>query len=656
MKYRYDIDGLRAIAIIFVLAFHGGLTVFPSGFIGVDMFFVISGFLITSITINSMKNNNFSFFGFYRRRLWRLQPALIATVLFTFLLAVLFYLPSDFIDYVNSARYTTLLISNQFFERSTTGYAAPEAAYLLLLHTWSLSIEWQWYLLLPASIIFMHRYLSDRSIKTATLLLVVITTILSIALSAKYPDKSYYFFTSRIFEFLIGSSLVILGGEKYKPGKTICYLFGIISFLTLMYCATRVNIVLGYPDYHALMACLATALLIWAGIPANSIVSRLLSLPPLVILGRLSYSLYLWHWPIFAVGRYLGFKENLVFTITCYTLTLLLSCISYVFIEKPCRKKSNSFPTSFSILVLIPIIIFVALYSLTERYNGFSGRFGADYSRMTSTLDKYASPNRESCLNGNEDEKNSNCIIGDTAALKKALLIGDSHSNHFWNFIDLLAKDAHVSVMVQGTSTCLALPGISQFDWGRYKNNVYKDCHDNVARYYDNIQKEKFDYVIIGEVWNHYTGDNIINKLGDARSEALSRQRIEVAMRKAMGIIVKSGAKPVIIKTIYIAPKEYVPCFYQNVKLRAHNKDASCERGVWNGDGSDWFNQLFKQLKTEYPSLIIIDPKRVQCSGKNCVTEIDGIPVYRDYWHLTDHASFIFGKEYLARYGNPLKN
>ncbi|WP_148297159.1 hypothetical protein [Candidatus Sodalis pierantonius] len=104
---------------------------------------------------------------------------------------------------------------------------------MLLLHTWSLSIEWQWYLLLPASIIFMHRYLSDKSIKTVTLLLVVITTILSIALSAKYPDKSYYFFTSRIFEFLIGSSLVILGCEKYKPGKTICYLFGITSFLTL---------------------------------------------------------------------------------------------------------------------------------------------------------------------------------------------------------------------------------------------------------------------------------------------------------------------------------------------------------------------------------------------------------------------------------------
>ncbi|WP_158382507.1 acyltransferase family protein [Candidatus Sodalis pierantonius] len=238
-------------------------------------------------------------------------------------------------------------------------------------------------------------------------------------------------------------------------------------FLTLMYCATRVKIVLGYPDYHALMACLATALLIWVGIPANSIVSRLLSLPPLVILGRLSYSLYLWHWPIFAVGRYLGFKENLVFTITCYTLTLLLSCISYFFIEKPCRKKSNSLPTSFSILVLISIIIFVALYSLTERYNGFSGRFGADYLRITSTLDKYESPYRESCLNDNEDGKNNDCIIGDTDALKKALLIGDSHSNHFWNFIDLLAKDAHVSVMVQGTSTCLVLPGISQFDWRR---------------------------------------------------------------------------------------------------------------------------------------------------------------------------------------------
>lgn len=135
MRYRSDIDGLRAIAVLLVLIFHGGLSAFPSGFIGVDIFFVISGFLITSIISTSLKKQSFSLSDFYVRRLWRLQPALITVVIFTLVLATIFYLPTDFIDYIKSAKFTTLFTSNKYFARSTTGYAAPDTANILLLHT-----------------------------------------------------------------------------------------------------------------------------------------------------------------------------------------------------------------------------------------------------------------------------------------------------------------------------------------------------------------------------------------------------------------------------------------------------------------------------------------------------------------------------------------
>lgn len=655
MKYRADIDGLRAIAVLFVLMFHGGLSFFPSGFIGVDIFFVISGFLITSIITKSIKDHSFSLADFYVRRLWRLQPALIAVIIFTLVLAVIFYLPNDFIEYTKSARYTTLFTSNQYFERSTTGYAAPDAAYLLLLHTWSLSIEWQWYLLLPAGILILHRFLPYRYLALATILLALCMLVVSLYLSDKYPNKSYYFLSSRVFEFMIGSIIAILNQERFKPKARTASILGLLSFGALIFSATRTDIILGYPNYYAVIVSVATATLIFIGSSCNSFTSRALSLTPLVFIGSISYSLYLWHWPIFSIGRYLGLTDNLLFKAGCFILTFIAAYLSYIFIEKPFRKKRISIFKSVLILVLIPAIVFLLLHLVNKKHNGFSSRFGAEYSRIENTLKEHKSPHRQSCLNGNTDGKDTNCIIGERGSNKKALLIGDSHSNHFWSFFDVLANDARISMSVQGTSSCLALPDIYLFDWWYFKNKIYQECHDNTVMYYKNIENGKFDYVIIGELWMNYAHNNIINRLGDERSIERSRARYEVALRKALDVIIHSGAKPVIIKSIYSMPPNYMSCFYQKIKLRETNTNDICSFGTFNGDSNHWDSQLFDMLKVDYPSLVIIDPKDVQCHGDKCKTSINGIPVYRDVGHITDYASYEFAKEYLKRFENPLK-
>ena len=655
MRYRSDIDGLRAVAVLFVLMFHGGLTLVPSGFVGVDIFFVISGFLITSIISTSLKKQSFSLSDFYVRRLWRLQPALITVVIFTLVLATILYLPADFIDYIRSTKYTTLFTSNQYFARSTTGYAAPDTADLLLLHTWSLSIEWQWYLLLPMGILLLNRYLSENKVKIVTSAVTIGMLGLSLYLSNKYPNKSYYFLSSRIFEFMIGSSLTVLNHQRFKLKQSIASALGILSLLAIIYCATRKNIILGYPDYHAMIVSIASAVLILVGTTANGIASRILSFAPLVFVGSISYSLYLWHWPIFATGRYLGLTENTIFKVSCYTLTFIAAYLSYIFIEKPCRKIRWTLTKSLSLLVVVPAVFILVLFPVIEKYKGFNIRFGSEYTRIQSSLQKHASPYRESCLNGNTDGTDKNCIVGDVNANKRALLIGDSNSNHFWSFFDVLAKDADMSVTVQGTSSCLTLPGIYQFDWWYFKNTVYQECHDNTEKYYDNINKGKFDYVMIGEAWMNYAGNNIINNIGDKRSIDLSRKRIEVAMRNSLDLIVKSGARPVFIKTIYPMPQNYMNCFYQHIKMRQDYIPDSCNPTLWGGDNNEWFTQIFNEMKKDYPSMIVIDPKDVQCSGKTCKTDIDGVPVYRDVGHFTDYASHKFGKEYLIQSGNPFR-
>ncbi|MGV8864522.1 MAG: acyltransferase family protein [Pseudomonas sp.] len=656
MKYRPDIDGLRAIAVLLVLIFHGGLSLFPSGFIGVDIFFVISGYLITSIITHSIDNNRFSFAKFYSRRLWRLQPAIIALLIATSILAAIFYLPADFMELLRSAKYTSLIISNQFFERTTTGYAVPSTAQLLLLHTWSLSIEWQWYLVLPLGIWSLHKYLPPTARKVVVVTLTIAFAIAALVLSHFYASKSYYFFLSRVVEFLIGASVVYLGADKYIFKPKLSLVLGIASLALILYVAMLKNILLGFPDIHALGVALATALLLAVSANPTSFSARLLSTRPLVFIGTISYSLYLWHWPIFAVGHYLNLETHSGFTAVCFALTFVVSYLSYVAIERRFRKNQTGFIRTLALLFILPIVIVTALSSFVNSKEGMPNRFGSDLVTVLDKLKQDESKYRESCLGGNSDGTDPNCHVGSLNATTTALLMGDSFSNQYWGFMDTLGKQANINVTVQGTSSCLALPDIYLFDWWNFKNRPYTQCHDNTKKYFDLIKTQHYKYVIIGQKWDIYLGDNVVLDPSDERSSDLSKSRIEPALSKAISSIIEAGSIPVIMKATPAMPDKFLECFYSHTKFRRALAPGECSSGPWNGDNQAWFSVLFEKLKATYPTLIVIDPKDVQCSQGTCMTNIDGIPVYRDVGHITDFASYRFGEMYLKAFGNPFSN
>lgn len=655
MNYRSDIDGLRAIAVILVLIFHGGLSLFPSGFIGVDIFFVISGYLITTIITQSLAAGTFTFSSFYTRRLWRLQPAIIALLVASLGLAAIFYLPADFLDFLRSAKYVTLITSNQFFERTTTGYAVPDTAQLLLLHTWSLSIEWQWYLALPLGIWLLDRYLSPLARRNTVVALTVLFTVGALILSNTYTNKSYYFFLSRVFEFLLGASVVYLGADKYRLDTRVSGILGIASLALIVYIATLNNILLGFPDTHAVVIALATAVLLALSADTSALSSRILSLRPLVFIGTISYSLYLWHWPIFAVGRYLNLDVYSGFTAACYLLTFVVSYGSYSMVEKRFRRVQLSFFKTLIVLFVLPALAAVALSTIAISKEGLPNRFGHELTTVLDQLKQTEATHRESCLGGSSDGTDLNCRVGDLNSSTKALLMGDSFSNQYWGFMDTLGKQAGIAVTVQGTSSCLALPDIYLFDWWNYKNAVYAQCHENVKKYYDLVRANHYKYVIIGQVWNNYGADNVVLNENDPRSVELSHERIETASIKALAIISESGAIPVIMKATYVMPDKFLECFYSHIKFRRDLKPGECASGSWAADENDWFNGLFVRLKTAYPALLVIDPKDVQCKAGVCMTNIDGVPVYRDVGHITDFASYWFGKEYVRMLGNPLR-
>ncbi len=654
MNYRADIDGLRAIAVALVLIFHGKLGLFPAGFIGVDIFFVISGYLITKIIIKSIETDRDPLRRFYIRRLWRLQPALIAVLLFTLLLATLAYLPDDFLRHVQSARYAAFLISNQYFGRTTTSYAAPDSDHLLLLHTWSLSIEWQWYLILPSGIWIIARYFPERASKLLVLGITLGSLVLMLVLSHKFYNKSYFFLSSRIFEFSAGACVVILKLDRLKTTRLLSSVLGLLALGALLYCATRDDILRGYPDYHAVVVSVASAVLIAIGNSTNGLASQALRFPPLVFVGLISYSLYLWHWPVFAAGRYLGIPEGWPFKATAFASTFALAYLSYVFIERPFRRVRMSLAKSLAILVVAPAILFYSISVVTKNNGGFPGRFGSDFSAASAALADFASARRPKCIDAEGTEPSGECVIGAPGASRSALLIGDSFSNHYWEFFDVMGRDANIEIRVQGTSSCLHLPGIVLFDWSEYKDKVYERCRNNVEGYYKYIELNRFDYVIIGQAWSNYSGDHVMNKPGDKRSVEDSRNRVTAAAIQAVEVILKSGAIPVIVKANYAMPVDFMKCFYQDVKLRGLYDDCP-QRSNSRGADNEWSDQLIGLLKAKFPALIVIDPKDVQCSEKACTTVIDGIPVYRDVGHLTDYASRKFGEMYLQRIGNPFR-
>lgn len=193
MRYRPEIDGLRAIAVMFVILFHGGIF-FSSGFIGVDIFFVISGYLITSVIYNKLIVNEFSLSDFYTRRLWRLQPAFLLILLISFLIALIAFLPDDLIKHSNSVKYSSLFLSNNYYANHVTDYFSDDANQQLLLHTWSLSIEWQFYIIFPLIVFGLYKLLNVRLMTLVIPALFLISFVIGVFLTVTEPQKSYYLF------------------------------------------------------------------------------------------------------------------------------------------------------------------------------------------------------------------------------------------------------------------------------------------------------------------------------------------------------------------------------------------------------------------------------------------------------------------------------
>ncbi len=686
MKYRPDIDGIRAIAVLLVLFYHAHFSVIASGFIGVDIFFVISGFLITNIILDEINaTHTFKLVSFYKKRLWRLMPVLIALFFTTSLACYVFYLPADLIDFSKSLTSVARFQSNQFFSEIVGGYFSPNINYLPLLHTWSLSIEWQWYAILPVLLLGLNKLVKKKHIPSVIILLWLFFLFVAMRLSYLEPTRGYYFLSTRIFELLTGSVLVVLPLQLFhscvlrkiskwmaitkaeQSLRVMLSFFGGGALCVLFFIALQPDVLIGFPNYFAVTVCIATAVLIAIGqIDNRNWISRLLALKFLVGIGLISYSLYIWHWPIFSIIRYLSIEETNGMTLMCLGLSFFLGFISWYWLERPARRfNQTNLLITLVIFILLPITTTYWLETRSIKTQGFPNRFAGIAMDYAVTQSSYYKMAREQCIQVPSMKDKAifpddypACQLGSSfPSAKKVLMIGDSFANQYWGFMDVIGQDANLSIQSNTTAACLVLPDIylaNKAQGGR----IYGECRENTQRYFNAIKNNRYDYVVLGQVWSHHLVEyDILNKLDDPKSKSLSIERMRLALDAAIVLIIESGARPVIIdETFSDNLNRDSLCFTKSIKMRwVARSTENCETLLVQSEEEKIMADIFNALLHKYPTLIFIDPKIAQCPAGECNATIEGIPIYIAGTHLNDFASYKIGDRYLKMKGNPFK-
>ncbi|MEN9021030.1 MAG: acyltransferase family protein [Verrucomicrobiales bacterium] len=367
LQYRPDIDGLRGVAVLAVLVFHLDRAWLPGGFVGVDVFFVISGYLITSIIVRANEAESFSYWRFYQRRIARLFPALLAMVLVTLVVAKGLYTSWDFAN--TSAAFSASVLSIANFHQWMQGdYFTLSADAQPLMHCWSLSVEEQFYLVFPFLFCGLRR-LGDRAHVGIIGLVALASFAMSLSWRFEHASSGFYLLPSRAWEMLAGSVLAMIPAARNSDRRWSCFGFMLIfgSFFILHEGPQ-------FPGWQASIPVFGSVLVLRHGNMG------LLKWIPLVVVGRASYSLYLWHWPVFSFVDYAGpYQSSEIRLLLKLALTILLTSLSYRYLEKPLRVRLNRTQSrrfTYGILVLALVVLGPLGYTLRKQYyvDGSDGR------------------------------------------------------------------------------------------------------------------------------------------------------------------------------------------------------------------------------------------------------------------------------------------
>ncbi len=617
VKYRPDIDGLRAVAVLLVLAYHVGIYRLRGGFVGVDVFFVISGYLISSIILSDLDSSRFSIVSFYERRVRRIFPALFVMLFVTAVLAYKFFLPSEFVDFGKSLLASTFSFSNLYFLHQSGYFDAP-AAMKPLLHTWSLAVEEQFYVFLPLFLLGTRKFFPSKQ-----RLIIIFVAILSFSVSAvgafRNHDATFYLAHTRAWELLLGTLLAMdffpaITGTVWRNVVSLCGATFILLAGLLFNSATP------FPGAAALLPCVGAALIIAAGKSGKTVVGQVLSSRPVVFVGMISYSLYLWHWPLIvfqgADGLLIQGLSPKLTKLVVIAASFVLGTLSWRFVEQPFRarrfgiSRANIFRLA-SAAAIVLLIVGIGILAT----NGFPSRYPEDAVKVASFLENTDAKTDVqyrvgACFLTSKDTfkdfKPSVCLQ-ESSRMRNDLLIGDSHAAQLWFGLSSVFTD--VNLMQATASGCK--PTLDQ------SGSVEPKCSQLMEYIFsDYLKTHHVDTLIIAARWDSGDLTPLQHTLAWAHSQGM-----EVVL---FGPIVQyDSALPRLLAMSIRSNDATIPALHRVAFYERLDADMS------------------KLAQTD-PGVRYISYFKMLCRQSDCLEYAGaGVPLQSDYGHLTSVGSVL---------------
>lgn len=637
-KYRPDIDGLRAIAVLAVVLYHYGIGGLKGGFVGVDVFFVISGFLITGIIHSEVQRGDFTLARFYERRARRIFPALFAMLMVTMIAGLWILLPSDLAWLGKASVATVLFVSNGLYFLKS-GYFDSTSDFNPLLHTWSLGVEEQFYLCLPLFVLLVWRFW----VRGLRGLLVVLALISFAACAALQPfgAKAVFFLSPfRAWELLLGSLLGV-GAVPLIKFKAARNGIAIVALAALLGSVAFMREGIDFPGWKAAIPVLATAALLHVGASGGSWVNYALTWRPLVFVGLISYSLYLWHWPLLVLVRYRAGMEplSLSLSILLFMVSLALAVVSYYAIECPFRKKRGNVEGS----TVSPRKVFVssgiAAFALCALGLTFSARSGfpGRVPEAVLELDRARAPeipfvkcdevppgSRRDCRIGAVDGGNDR---------PTALIWGDSHAMAWAPGLDGLLKDQENIGELAVNSACAPLLGL--------RNPKDADCH----RYNEGVKKwiarNKPDRIYMIAAWFAWSNAEEGYDLIEIDSGKKGNDQIfgQAFVRTIEGI------QPYVDDIVVVGPTPGAVSALPYKLAMAQWTRAAVPKAVSSDEYKERSENFWNSVQSLAKKVTLVDPEPWFCRETHCLYSDAGQLLYRDGHHLN-----VAGAQFVVRH------
>jgi peptidoglycan/LPS O-acetylase OafA/YrhL len=645
-SYRSDIDGLRGFAVFSVVAYHAGLPFFSGGFVGVDIFFVISGYLICAIIHREIEAGDFSFARFYARRVRRILPALFAVLLFCYVMALLILNSAEMKDFSRSAVANLTGTSNIYFWRSIN-YFSPSAELKPLMMTWSLSVEEQFYLFFPVILLLVNRFrlplLWTIGIFTAA------SFFASLWVTQHYPSVAFFLLPTRAWELGAGALLAIHESRRHSrilAAESLNNLLGLAGVLLLVLPVFFYDTGTVFPGLAVALPVLGATFAIAAN---GSLLNRVvLSNRAIVFIGLISYSWYLWHWPLLSFARLVSDHPPSSFVLlSLAALSFVLAVLSWRFVEQPFRRTTHgTYRTLWRYATAAFCMIAIGMLLVVGR--GWPQRFTPLYARLEDSTEIHYDP----CLAAYGEASpilSKDCVAATTQP--GLVLIGDSHASALAPALRALADNNHFAYSQYTKSSCPTLTGVTRFMPAQPGHD--RECAAFNEAVLDRVSADPHVHLVVfAGYWSAPFDDELhgqryilVKQTADTTSPADSRRNLETGMRDTVQRLSAAGKRVVIVKDVPMfdfdpvrsAATDSIPTRRQiGLLLAASTSDDGLSvTPAHVRNGHDVSEAFIDTLASGNAAVTVLDPRNAFCSGGRCRFRGPDNLYYIDFQHVS---------------------